>query len=72
MANYGPYMAHIWVRYGMVRTSYGAQFCEISSYGKYMGLKAQEKICMVKLWEQVAHRYSIAMAHLLHFPFLWE
>ena len=37
-----------------------------------MGLKAQEKICMVKLWEQVAHRYSIAMAHLLHFPFLWE
>ena len=23
MANYGPYMAHIWVRYGMVRTSYG-------------------------------------------------
>ena len=23
MANYSPYMAHIWVRYGMVRTSYG-------------------------------------------------
>ena len=25
---------------------------------------------MVKLWEEVAHRNSIAMAHLLHFPFL--
>ena len=26
---------------------------------------------MVKLWEEVAHRYSKAMAHLFHFPFLW-
>ena len=25
-----------------------------------MGLKAYEKISMVKLWEEVAHRYSIA------------
>ena len=37
-----------------------------------MGLKAYEKICMVKLWEEVAHRYSIAMADVLHLPFLWE
>lgn len=46
--------------------------CENSSYGKYMRLKALEKICMVILWEQGAHRYSIAMAHLLHFLSLWE
>lgn len=37
-----------------------------------MRLKALEKICMVILWEQGAHRYSIAMAHLLHIFSLWE
>lgn len=37
-----------------------------------MRLKALEKIYMVILWEQGAHRYSIAMAHLLHFLSLWE
>ena len=65
-------MGKIWDGSNFIWDVYGVQFCKISSYGKYMGLKAYKKISMVKLWEEVAHRYSIAMAHLLHLPFLWE
>jgi len=41
MANYGPYMAHIWVRYGMVRTS----------YGKYMVPKFVKFQAMGSTWD---------------------
>ena len=40
MANYGPYMGKIRGGQNIIWDLYGAQFCEISSYGKYMGLKA--------------------------------
>ena len=41
MANYGPYMAHIWVRYGIVRTS----------YGKYMAPKFVKFQAMGSIWD---------------------
>ena len=41
MANYGPYMAHIWVRSGMVRTS----------YGKYMAPKFVKFQAMGSTWD---------------------
>ena len=41
MANYGPYMARIWVRYGMVRTL----------YGKYMVPKFVKFQAMGSTWD---------------------
>ena len=41
MADDGPYMAHIWVRYGMVRTS----------YGKYMVPKFVKFQAMGSTWD---------------------
>jgi len=36
MANYGPYMAHMWVRYGMVRTLYGTDI--VPSFVKFVAM----------------------------------
>ena len=36
MANYGPYMAHIWVRYGMVKTSCGIDM--VPSFVKFQAM----------------------------------
>ena len=47
MANYGPYMAHIWVRYGIVRTWYGIDmvpsFVKFQAMGSVYGIESLRK-----------------------------
>ena len=71
-AIYDPYLGMVWEGWVKIWNKYGARFCHILMYGKYMGRNADDIHCMGKLWEHNFHIYPIAATYLLALRLLWE
>jgi len=71
MAVYGPYLAHMWERYGVVIGLYGtdmvANYVKIEAMGSVWDLKLK----LTFEWKTYGHIFSIVMDILLDFHSLW-